>query len=153
LLQVSGLLRDQPIGGPSVDIAGDEPVPRRTVYAHIDRQNFPGLFRVFDVALPDTHAPKRFQTTVPQQALYLLNSPFALQCAERLAADTRGLANDRSERTAELYRRVLGRMPTAREVEQADAYLRAAEKDGDSEDAWRQLSQVLLVSNEFVFLD
>ena len=38
----------------------------------------PGLFRVFDVASPDTHAPKRFQTTVPQQALFLMNSPFLL---------------------------------------------------------------------------
>ena len=57
---------------------------RRTIYGRIDRQNLPGLFRAFDFASPDAHAPQRFITTVPQQALFLLNGPFAMDVAKRL---------------------------------------------------------------------
>ena len=61
-------------------------MPRRTIYGFIDRQNLPGLFRTFDFASPDTHAPQRYSTTVPQQALFLMNSPFAVQQAKAVAA-------------------------------------------------------------------
>ena len=58
-------------------ICCDQPWPtRRTIYGRIDRQNLPNMFRTFDFASPDTHSPQRFTTTVPQQALYLMNSPF-----------------------------------------------------------------------------
>ena len=49
---------------------------RRTVYGFIDRQNLDGLYRTFDFAVPDATSPRRFVTTVPQQALFLMNSPF-----------------------------------------------------------------------------
>ena len=58
---------------------------RRTIYGLIDAQNLPGVLRTFDFATPDTHSPKRFVTTVPQQALYLMNNPFVVEQAKRLA--------------------------------------------------------------------
>ncbi len=73
---------DLSVGGPAVDITGMPFPKRRTLYARIERQNLPGLFRAFDFASPDNHSPQRFTTTVPQQALYLLNGPFV---AERTA--------------------------------------------------------------------
>src|SRR5581483_2829751 len=85
MLAVAGQL-DPTLGGPAVDILKEPFVPRRTVYGFIDRQNLPGVYRTFDFASPDTHAPQRFTTTVPQQALFLMNSPFALQQAKALAA-------------------------------------------------------------------
>jgi hypothetical protein len=51
----------------------------------VERQNLPGIFRTFDFASPDTTSPQRFATTVPQQALFLLNSPFIVQQARNLA--------------------------------------------------------------------
>ena len=39
-------------------------------------------FRPFDFAPPDISSPKREATTVPQQALYLLNAPFVIQQAK-----------------------------------------------------------------------
>ena len=57
VLQVSGQLQLEPMGGPSQEITGEHPAVRRTLYAFIERQNLPGLFRVFDMASPDTHAP------------------------------------------------------------------------------------------------
>jgi hypothetical protein len=159
LLCVSGQLQAEPIGGASAEITGDDPSPRRSLYAHIDRQNFPGLFRVFDVASPDTHAPKRYETSVPQQALYLLNSPFAMQSAQRLADSTSRWADDPEERIVQLYRRILSRDPDASERQLAAEYLDAS-RGGEAEsstsvadDAWAQLSQILMISNEFFYLD
>ena len=56
---------------------------RRSVYGYIDRQNLPDLFRAFDFASPDTTSARRFYTTVPQQALFLMNSPFVIEQAKK----------------------------------------------------------------------
>src|SRR5690606_5111013 len=85
LLAVSATL-DYKILGKSVDITQTPFPPRRTLYSHIDRQNLPGVFRTFDFASPDAHTPRRYLTTVPQQALYLMNHPFAVEQAQRLIA-------------------------------------------------------------------
>jgi hypothetical protein len=82
LLAAGGNL-DLTVGGRAVEITGNDPAARRTVYGFIDRQNLPGLFRTFDLANPDTTSPQWFATTVPQQALYLMNSPFVLRQAQR----------------------------------------------------------------------
>ena len=101
LLAVSGQL-DRSVGGESVKIEGDAPSRRRTLYAFIDRQNLPGIFRTFDFASPDTHSPQRTQTTVPQQALFLMNNRFALDAAialvERLPSP-----GDQEQRIRNLY--------------------------------------------------
>ena len=47
---------------------------------------FPGLLSAFDFASPDQHAPMRYVTTVPQQALFFLNSPFVAEQARALVA-------------------------------------------------------------------
>jgi hypothetical protein len=123
---------------------------RRAVYGFIDRQNLPGTFRSFDMALPDTHAPQRFTTTVPQQALFLMNSPFVLEQARALAA--RANLPDPSKRVVAMYRLTYSRAPTAEELNLATAFVRApAEEKGLS--PWDQLAQVLLLSNEFAFVD
>ena len=112
LLQVAGQLDDH-IGGPSEDIAVDDGGSRRTLYAHIDRQNLPSLFRTFDFASPDTHAPERARTLVPQQNLFLMNSRVARRVAVALSQSTESL--DQDQRIAELYQRVLARAPTEQE--------------------------------------
>ena len=83
LLAVAGKL-DLTAGGHAVDITTQPFTARRTVYGYIDRQNLPNLFRAFDFASPDTSSSRRFYTTVPQQALFLLNSPFVVEQAESL---------------------------------------------------------------------
>src|SRR5215472_8091399 len=83
LLAVSGTI-DLSVGGLPVDIEAEPFSTRRTLYALIERQNLPGLFRTFDFANPDTSNQRRFHTTVPQQALFLMNSPFVLERARAL---------------------------------------------------------------------
>ncbi len=124
LLCVAGSL-DNSMGGPPVEISLATPTPRRTVYAMIDRQNLPSLFRTFDFAGPDTHSPQRYFTTVPQQALFLMNSPqmFALaKSAASVARDECG-DDDNGVLTRSMFRRVLRREPTSSEVASANKFL------------------------------
>ena len=124
-LAVSGRL-NQSIGGPSSDISTDADSGRRTIYARIDRQNLPGLFRTFDLASPDAHAAKRFQTTVPQQALFQLNSPFVMNRSSDVADLTKhaGNADDLTPRIQLLFHTVLQRKPDLAELTEAAGFIR-----------------------------
>jgi mono/diheme cytochrome c family protein len=153
LLAVAGKL-DRQIGGLPVDL-GAEPAPtRRTVYALIDRQNLPGVFRTFDFANPDVSNQGRFYTTVPQQALALMNSPFVLQQAQQLVqrADV-STAPDAAAKVRALYQLVLQRPPESREVRLAEKFLAAPAPGTNSLSALEQYAHVLLLSNELMFVD
>ena len=102
--------------GRSVDLFKEPFTTRRAVYGFIDRQNLPGTFRSFDVALPDTHAPQRFTTTVPQQALFLMNSPFVLEQAKALAGAGPGDADPAERDRGAVPAGLLAGRPTADEV-------------------------------------
>ena len=85
MLAASGEL-DVNMGGNSVDLVKYPYSRRRTVYGFIERKNLASLFRTFDFANPDSSNARRFATTVPQQALYLMNGPFVIERAKRLAS-------------------------------------------------------------------
>ncbi len=172
VLAVSGSL-DRNVGGPPVTITEPPFPPRRTIYGFIDRQNLDGVYRTFDFAVPDATSPKRFVTTVPQQALFLMNSPFIQQQAKQLAelvarqgeggeggatAEDGWKGTGRPSSTGEayvhrVYRQVLGRSPEAGERERAVAFLNHARTDKDGLTPQAQLTQVLLLTNEFHFVD
>ncbi len=116
LLAVSGKL-DRTLGGTSVDLEKSSASTRRTLYSFIDRDNLPNLFRTFDFSNPDLHSPQRHTTTVPQQALFLMNSPFVLEQASHLARrpEVAG-AKSPEERVRQLHRLVYGREASAEEV-------------------------------------
>ncbi|MEL6104986.1 MAG: PSD1 and planctomycete cytochrome C domain-containing protein [Planctomycetota bacterium] len=122
MLQVCGTL-DRSMGGESVDIHLATPVSRRTLYARIDRQNLPSLFRTFDFASPDAHTPKRLTTTVPQQALFLLNHPQMGTLASDLANRIESRGQSSSEQAQAVFEVVLGRRPSEAERAQAMAFL------------------------------
>jgi hypothetical protein len=125
LLAASGQL-DRSVGGRTVDIV-NAANNRRSIYATIDRQNLPGLFRIFDFASPDTHSPQRFETTVPQQALYLMNSPFAVRMARSLVArpEVASQATD-EQKLRQLYRLAYARDPSPAELTSALSFTRTA---------------------------
>lgn len=149
-LAVSGKL-DREAGGPSVEITTAQGSPRRTVYGFIDRQNLPGLFRTFDFASPDVSTAQRYATTVPQQALFLLNSPFILEQAKALA-NRRDVADCASAeaRIDRLYRLLYGRGAEPAEIAWGVSYVNSA---GSTATAWASYAQVLLLANEFAFVD
>ncbi len=142
LLLAAGDRLDLAMGGHSVEITTRDYAPRRTVYGYVERQNLPGVFRTFDFASPDTTSAQRFQTTVPQQALYFLNSPFALDQARRLARRPDVLAlPDLASRVARLHEITLQRSPEAYELELAARFLAGSdpgEQAATSVPLWQQ---------------
>lgn len=146
LLAVSGRLEPR-IGGPSVQDTLSAAANRRTLYGHLDRLNVPGLLRTFDFPSPDATSPQRAETTVPQQALFLMNSPFARDCAVRITgrSDVAG-GKENKDKIDRLYKHLYGRAATAEEIALGVEYL------GTGASLERYV-QALLLANEFVFVD
>ena len=129
LLAVSDKL-DLTEGGHAVDIIGEPFSPRRTVYGFVERQNLPNMFRTFDFASPDTTSPQRFSTTVPQQALFMLNSPFVIQRARYLGARAELKSCSRPEdRIRRLYEIAYQREPDRDELKLALRFVAAETRE------------------------
>jgi len=157
LLAISGRL-DRTLAGRPVDIVGNPANGRRTIYGLVDRQSLPGLYRAFDFASPDQSAERRPSTTVPQQALFGINAPFMIEQAKSLAARPELVAEKSDEgKIAALYRLVMARQPDAMEIAAGLRFLAAVEesqKAGPSQlNGWQQYAQVLLLTNEAMFVD
>jgi Protein of unknown function (DUF1553)/Protein of unknown function (DUF1549)/Planctomycete cytochrome C len=135
-LAVAGDL-DCRLGGKGFDIQDAIERGRRSVYAFIDRQDLPQLFRTFDFASPDVSVAQRPQTTIPQQALFALNSSFLLAQARAIVRADAGKGP--AERVRWLYRRVYSRDPTDAELQSALDYVGSAntsEPPDDVVSAW-----------------
>jgi hypothetical protein len=158
LLAVAGRL-DRTAGGRPVELTKPPFQPRRSVYGFIDRQNLPGLFRTFDFANPDATSPQRHVTTVPKQALFLMNSPFVVEQAQHLVQrpDIATLAKP-EQRIDRLYRVVYGRAPSTEEISLGVRFVETESEGTWGANAtplapWQKYAQVLLLANEFVFVD
>ena len=125
LLSVSGQL-DAKMGGPSEELFKGTFSKRRSVYGFIDRQFLPGAYRVFDFANPDMHNPQRAETTVPQQALFLMNSPFVIEQCRALASRATGSDRDKIN---QLYRLVYQREPTSKQLKTGLAFVATAQNE------------------------
>lgn len=153
LLAVTGTL-DPSLGGLPVDIETEPFSTRRTLYALIERQNLPGLFRTFDFANPDTSNQRRFHTTVPQQALFLMNSPFVLERARALTQRPElksATSTDAKIRAA--YEVLFQREPARDEVQLGEKFLSTASSSSTNSTPLERYAQVLLLSNELMFVD
>lgn len=162
LLFVSGEL-DLAMSGPSPASIQDPNLKRRAIYGMIDRQNLSSLARTFDFAAPDNSVPKRSETTVPLQALFLFNSDFiaarARSVDERI---TREGAKSNPEQITAAYRILFAREPNARELDRAMIFLNEGELNRKQETGanesgvltpFQELIHVLLMSNEFMMVD
>ena len=172
LLAAAGNL-DETIGGRPVQLFTAPYPKRRAVYAYIDRQNLPGTLRTFDFASPDLMNPQRSTTSVPQQALYMMNSPFVIAQAEALTEAPDFSSTAPEERHVQmLYQRVLARKATPSEVKTASEYVKAALAAPPQPapvpakkpfagpppkiqpfTPWERFAQILLETNEFLFVD
>jgi Protein of unknown function (DUF1553)/Protein of unknown function (DUF1549) len=132
---------------------------RRGVYLMVERNRRDPFLALFDGADPNATTPQRQETTVPTQALYVLNAPF-------FHDQSRGIAlrlnreSDPMKRLDATFRLVFQRAPTADDRSRAVRFLAgyaaelrdiaAAEK---ARFCWAALVRVLLSSNEFIYLD
>ena len=156
LLAVSGRLDNQ-LGGASTNLseAGNT---RRTVYAFVSRHELDNMLRLFDFPDANITASTRSETTVPQQQLFVINSPFMLNQARAFAARLQQDAgDDNAARITLAFRLSFGRSPSADELQLGLAYVTAEDaadsRDGTSLNRWERYAQILLASNEFMYLD
>ena len=128
-------------------------VLRRTVYLPLRRANLPSLLNLFDFGDAVNSMPKRMNTTVPSQALFMMNSEFvsdrSINLARKILRETRLDAQSRVER---IYLSVLNRMPNRDELVRASIYLSRLENrfrgPGAELNAWQSLCRILISSNE-----
>ena len=117
LLAIGGTL-DKTMFGRPVNLNTEPYSTRRTIYGLIDRQNPADVLVNFDFANPDMTNGKRHQTTVPQQALFFMNSPLVVESAKNLVSrpDFSALPSD-EERIQFLYLSLYQRRPSSVEVQ------------------------------------
>jgi mono/diheme cytochrome c family protein len=106
---------------------------RRTVYGYIDRSDLPEVFNSFDFANPDMSNGRRHETTVPQQALYLMNSPLVVEQARNVVerSDVKSCKTDEAK-IKRLYEIIYQRLPRPDEVTLAMEFIEDAETPADS---------------------
>jgi hypothetical protein len=153
LLAASGQL-DGSLGGPTASLGGNN--VRRTVYAKISRHELDGLLRLFDFPDANITSEKRTETTVPQQQLFVLNSPFVIARAKALAARVKGGAKDDAAAIRKAYALCFARPPSDDELALGKAFLGGQDGDEATKNTltrWERYAQVLLGSNEFLYVD
>jgi len=123
LLVFSGKL-DPTLGGKPINLTEEPYSFRRSVYGYVDRGNLPELMQQFDFSDPDMPNSKRATTVVPEQALFLMNSPMVVDIARKMVGRTEFVsAIDDAGRVAALYNIVFQRAPRVEESKLGLAYV------------------------------
>lgn len=173
LLAVSGRL-DNTLGGPVLKVKNrgylfdhtsidqtDYSSRRRTIYLPVIRNHVYDVLQLFDFADPALPVGDRPSTTVPPQALMMMNSPFVMDCASSLAEKTLASAAEDRARITSLYEVAYQRAPEDREIVENLAFLSNLKEPDGSRDAdpsvrehsaWAILCQTILAANEFIYI-
>ena len=119
------------------------------------------MFEVFDQPDPNVTCERRNTTTVPTQALTLLNNEFILMQADFFAKRVASMAGpEQDARVRAAYRVALGREPRPSELEhnvkflnEQQAYHRGRDLPNPEHAALVDLCDVVLNLNEFVYIN
>ncbi len=145
---------DEAMGGAAQELSelGNR---RRTLYGTVKRRELSDLLRLHDFPDPVVSSGSRVPTTSPLQQLFVLNSPYIRKRSEALIARLQAEAgNDSSARIRLAYQVLLERESTAEELALAMEFVSSTAADGaTAETLWREYAQVLLASNELLFVD
>ncbi len=135
---------------------------RRSVYLMTQRIQRQPYLAVFDGADPNASTPERTATTTPIQALFMMNSEFLHEQADRLAERLTEATVDSRQQVDRAHEIALGRPPAADEERKAEEYLQVVKaKLAAAGIASDQLTRktlgsylrALLSSDEFIFVD
>ena len=155
LLAMGGNL-DVTLFGPSIL----DNTPRRSVYLRVKRSELIPLMTMFDAPEPTQSIGERISTTVPTQALAMMNSPFVRQQAEKLASRIRASKDSPlSAAVDRAYQMAFSRLPTDPERNRMLAFVeeQRVAMGGDAvvatDKALIEFCHVLLCLNEFVYID
>ncbi|TWT57100.1 Planctomycete cytochrome C [Thalassoglobus neptunius] len=143
----------------------DQPYPYRSVYLPIIRGIIPEFLKVFDFPEPSNPQGVRFATNVPSQSLFLMNSPFVLDCSEHAARSLLNHKASDTEMIEELYLRVFCRKPLPDEESRLLGYIDSWKSGADADEKnrgdlpesdvmlWSTVCQAVFASAEFRYVD
>ena len=124
---------------------------RRSIYIFVKRSiRFP-MMEAFDAPDSTASCGRRIPTTVPVQALTLMNNPSIRGAARDCAAAIRRSGTDLNEQVEVAFRRCLARPPTFSEMSRSKRFLKASSVH-EVEDRLADLCHALFMSNEFVYV-
>jgi hypothetical protein len=130
---------------------------RRSVYLMTQRTRRHPFLALFDGPDPNASTAARTATTVPTQALFLMNDPFVHRMSAGLASRLLKGKGDDAARVERAFLLVFARPPTAEELTDALEFLRRYREllpEGQREpQAWAAFARTLFARNEFVFID
>lgn len=148
MLVASGEL-DHSAGGPG----SDADKPRRSIYVKVIRNRRDPLIDAFDGVDNFTSTADRNVTTTPTQALLMINGPFAVtraaKLAEQITRDESGMPRTPKQVVDSIFESILRRAPTVAEQSRfAEWIASAADRTGTIQD----ICHVLMNSNEFLYV-
>jgi len=150
------VLAGQSVPGQGWPTSPPEEGNRRSIYVHVKRSLRVPILVGFDQPDPDSSCPVRYVTTVPTQALGLLNGAFT---QEQAAAFARRLQREApGDMPAQIHRAIrltTGRQPSEEEVQADLRFLQRLMVDHqlDSATALTRYCLLCLNTNEFVYID
>jgi hypothetical protein len=146
ILMVSGKLT-RTVGGASSNSRFGSTYTRRMLYAKVSRTAPDSMRAIFDFPSSANSAPKRNNTTVPQQKLFYLNSDFMMSMAKSLEKRLKAHHNDPDKQLNYAFKILYSRSPRQAEIDRLLPFMKGDDKS-------RQLlAQTLLISNEFSYID
>ena len=146
LLYVAGNLDATRGGEPGM--LTDEKNQRRSVYGYVSRRRLDTMLGLFDFPNPNSTSPQRIGTNTALQGLFFLNSELVMRQAKALASRLeKEVSGDNGAKIRRAYRLLFGREPTAEEMKAGREFLKPDPTE------WPRFCQVLLVSNEFLYVN
>jgi mono/diheme cytochrome c family protein len=125
-------MRDNGPEAAQVNTQADKTV-HRSIYLPLLRSVTPSTLEAFDPVEQTLVTGKRDNTTVPSQALYLLNSSFVRRQSLTFAEKLLGENKSNEERIQQAYRTAFGRQATEKELVRAQTFI------AEYESAYRQI--------------
>ena len=164
ILAASGRLDREPMQGSLVKSFGAfrgnfdiDDQTKRTVYMPALRGGTPDMLLAFNFPPPSLVVGNRQSTTVPTQALVMMNSPWGIEQADYIALRLFEDAKSDDERVSRAYRLIFGRSPTDTERDRAMRFVNQICADSEmseytERDSWSLFCQSLLGSAEFLWI-
>jgi hypothetical protein len=117
---------------------------RRSIYIQVRRNFLTPMFLAFDYPLPISAIGTRGSSTVPTQALLMMNNEFVTAQADLWARRALAESPDPEQRVTWMFETAFGRPPQPRELRETTRFVVSQ--------SWADLAHVLFNSAEFIYI-
>ncbi len=143
---------------------GEQVTNLRSVYRLSQRLKRDRFFALFDAPDANTSTPKRTASTVPTQALYMMNDPAVHRLSQGFARRLLSKGSSGRSRIVLAFEMALARPPAEEEIEATQAFVgryrghlvQSGTFRGEQElrqQTWAAVARTLFARNEFVYID